>query len=216
MIDLAKEKLLTLESAAERLLVTKSAIYRWITSGSDGVRLDAAKIGGVWRTSEEAIQRFSDYLTEKARGPSSSIASASPTIVPTTFRTATQRQRDSEAASRALDEMWDIKRCVGCDEKIKKDFWSLQKGKSVRCRSCILKLPNQPFSIRLRAAREIEGLRQTDLESESGVSLGRIQQYERGHVKEPRAEDLAALVRALGQELTEPGSPSPSDGDAPD
>ena len=56
MIDLATETLLTIEKAAQRLLVSKATLQRWITKGSNGVRLEAAKVGGRWGTSEEAIQ----------------------------------------------------------------------------------------------------------------------------------------------------------------
>lgn len=31
---------------------------RWILYGADGVRLEAIKVGGQWRTSEEAVRRF--------------------------------------------------------------------------------------------------------------------------------------------------------------
>jgi len=65
MIDLAAETLLTLEEAGARLLVSKATLYRWITQGSKGIKLDAVKVGDRWRTSEEALQRFSDSLTPK-------------------------------------------------------------------------------------------------------------------------------------------------------
>src|SRR5947207_13632690 len=65
MIDLAVETLLPLGEAGGRLLVSTATLYRWISQGSSGVRLEAVKVGGRWRTSEEAIQRFSDRLTPK-------------------------------------------------------------------------------------------------------------------------------------------------------
>jgi predicted site-specific integrase-resolvase len=39
VIDLATETLLTIERAAERLLVSQATLTRWITQGSNGVRI---------------------------------------------------------------------------------------------------------------------------------------------------------------------------------
>jgi predicted site-specific integrase-resolvase len=63
LIDLTSETLLTLEAAADKLQVSKATLHWWITYGTKGIRLEAAKLGGRWRTSEEAIQRLSDRLT---------------------------------------------------------------------------------------------------------------------------------------------------------
>ena len=63
MIDLATETLLTLEDAAERLLVSNCPVTRWVTRGSKGAKLEALRVGGLWRTSVEALQRFADAST---------------------------------------------------------------------------------------------------------------------------------------------------------
>ena len=94
MIDLAVETLLTLDQAGERLYVSRATIYGWITHGSGGIRLEAAKVGGRWRTSEEAIQRFSDRLTPKHE--------SMPTP-PIPVSMSKQRQRHLEQVDQRLD-----------------------------------------------------------------------------------------------------------------
>ena len=37
-----------------------SAVYRWMTHGVKGVRLESVKIGGSRYTSKQALQRFTD------------------------------------------------------------------------------------------------------------------------------------------------------------
>jgi excisionase family DNA binding protein len=88
MIDLAIETLVTIGTAAQRLLVSKATLQRWISQGTKGIRLEAAKVGGCWRTSKEAIQRFSDCLTPRHE------PKASQQTVPTSK----QRQRHLESA----------------------------------------------------------------------------------------------------------------------
>jgi hypothetical protein len=73
MIDIASETLLSLPEAA-RLVPpgrynkrpTLSTMLRWIQHGVGGVRLEAIRLGGRWVTSLQAMQRFSDALTEEA------------------------------------------------------------------------------------------------------------------------------------------------------
>ena len=48
--------------------VHKSTVYRWTSRGTNGIRLEVAKIGGTLVTSREALQRFVDRLTAKAAG----------------------------------------------------------------------------------------------------------------------------------------------------
>jgi hypothetical protein len=75
MIDLQTEQTLSLSQAA-RLLppgrrgrpVTLSCLLRWVLDGIDApsggrVRLEAARLGGRWVTSREALQRFAERLT---------------------------------------------------------------------------------------------------------------------------------------------------------
>lgn len=69
------EKLLSLSALAARLpghrgkpTVNPSTIFRWITrgvrtAGGEVVRLEAVRLGTSWRTSLEAITRFSAKLT---------------------------------------------------------------------------------------------------------------------------------------------------------
>lgn len=63
MIDIATETIITLEDAAKRLLVSKTSVYGWVTRGFKGVRLEAFRVGGCWRTSVEALQRFANAHT---------------------------------------------------------------------------------------------------------------------------------------------------------
>lgn len=72
-IDLLAEKTLSVKAAARfaaRLLgedeptMHIATIYRWISPGIQGVCLEHARIGGRMVTSQEAIQRFSDALTQ--------------------------------------------------------------------------------------------------------------------------------------------------------
>jgi hypothetical protein len=71
MIDLKSESLLTLGQAAQRLPrrrrgrpVNISTVFRWIAHGIRGVRLEGIRVGGAIHTSEEALQRFADRLTD--------------------------------------------------------------------------------------------------------------------------------------------------------
>jgi hypothetical protein len=104
MVDLRSEKVLGLAEAG-RLLppgrrgpVTASCVLRWITKGlllpsGERVRLEGVRIGR-WLTSVEALQRFAarqtpDLVEESVPLP----------------RSVDERQRASDAAARALDEM---------------------------------------------------------------------------------------------------------------
>ena len=106
MIDLSTESSISLSQAA-RLLppgrggrpVTLGCILRWILNGAKGpdgirVRLEAARVGGRWLTSKEALNRFADRLTPRLDG----------TPVPAS-RTPGRRQRAADRAGRALDRI---------------------------------------------------------------------------------------------------------------
>ena len=41
MIEIAKENLMTLEQAAENLMVSKAIVVKWIIYGSEAVKLEA-------------------------------------------------------------------------------------------------------------------------------------------------------------------------------
>ncbi len=70
-------------------------IIRWIVDGvkRDGVRirLEGAKLGGRWVTSEEALRRFAERLTPASAPPSAQ-------------RTPAERRRADERADGALRE----------------------------------------------------------------------------------------------------------------
>ena len=74
-----------------------STIWRWVLRGClavDGrrVRLEGCRLGGRWLTSKEALQRFSDALTNPATEQPEA-------------RTPTKRKRDVSAARRKLAAM---------------------------------------------------------------------------------------------------------------
>lgn len=79
-LDLENEQIISFREAAERspgrngLGVHVSAIRRWARDGISGVKLDAAKIGGTFFTSIEALKRFSDALTDPASTPDADLA----------------------------------------------------------------------------------------------------------------------------------------------
>jgi hypothetical protein len=77
-----------------------STLIRWATDGSRGpsgekVRLEAARLGGRWLTSVEAISRFMRALTPPAPPAPSSQTPCTPG----------QRQRAAERAGRELDNL---------------------------------------------------------------------------------------------------------------
>lgn len=72
-INISSEQLLTLAEAARVLprlrgdrKVHVATLYRWISRGVGGVRLEAVKIGRTQVTSREALQRFAERLTTGA------------------------------------------------------------------------------------------------------------------------------------------------------
>src|SRR4051794_17343708 len=71
-----------------------STLYRWSKSGCRGVVLETIQVGATRCTSREALQRFFERLSEPSR------AGDAPSI-----RTANQRQRDSEAAAKQLEDL---------------------------------------------------------------------------------------------------------------
>ncbi len=65
MIDIATERLLTLKEAAAFLPRRPhlATMYRWMSRGIQGVRLERVKCGGTTYTSIEALQRFAEHLS---------------------------------------------------------------------------------------------------------------------------------------------------------
>ncbi|MGP1346171.1 MAG: DUF1580 domain-containing protein [Phycisphaerales bacterium] len=102
MVDLRNEQLIEIKSVPKLLpcrpsgkRVHISAVYRWISRGVRGVRLETIAIGGTRYTSIEAIERFSARLDDPTPWqPSTAVA-------PPRQRTREQ-QRASEAAARIL------------------------------------------------------------------------------------------------------------------
>ena len=81
MIDLLTEHVVTLVEAARLVPPGRggrpthlSTLLRWINPGVRGVRLEAARLGGRWVTSREALQRFADRLTAAQAGPPSPVS----------------------------------------------------------------------------------------------------------------------------------------------
>ena len=80
MLDLTAEETLTLAELVKMVPPARSGkrchlstVLRWILKGSkapDGsmVKLEAARLGGRWLTSREALHRFSERLTPRLDG----------------------------------------------------------------------------------------------------------------------------------------------------
>ena len=100
MIEVATEQLVHVR-AVPRILprqpngkrVHISAVYRWMSRGVRGVRLEFVMVGGRRYTSVEALQRFAERLTGSA--------SAQPVREVTPRR----RKREIERAAQRLDEI---------------------------------------------------------------------------------------------------------------
>jgi Protein of unknown function (DUF1580) len=103
MIDLSSETAISLSQVAKLMPPGRgnkpmhvSAVLRWILRGAKDpqgryVRLAAARVGGKWITSREALQRFSESLTPQLDQP------AVPAV-----RTPTQRERAQSRAAKTL------------------------------------------------------------------------------------------------------------------
>lgn len=100
MIDIAKEKLLTLEQARNCPLVLHlgrdgkppmfSTVWKWCRIGIRGIKLEVFRTPSGYSTSEEAIVRFFQKLSEPA-----------PTM-PQKRRTEKQKQRAVDHAKKVL------------------------------------------------------------------------------------------------------------------
>lgn len=94
MIDIHREQMLTITSAARELPGKPhvSTVWRWINRGVRGVTLDTILVGGIRYTSREALQRFCECITAAADGK------------PAPVRTSRQRQAAIDRAERELTE----------------------------------------------------------------------------------------------------------------
>jgi len=92
-IDISSERLLSLTEAAKSLPGRPhiSSIFRWLSNGVRGVKLESCLIGGRRFTSQEALERFCAATTAAADGG------------PAPVRTSRQRQRAIEQAERRLN-----------------------------------------------------------------------------------------------------------------
>ena len=73
-IRIGRDEFLTLSEAAKRLPAKNSgrrlhvaALYRWASNGCRGVVLETIHVGGQRYTSMDALQRFLDEVTQRAR-----------------------------------------------------------------------------------------------------------------------------------------------------
>jgi excisionase family DNA binding protein len=189
MIDIASENLLTLEQAAEKLLVSKRIITKWIRSGSKGVLLEAIKFGTHWRTSEEALQRFGDRQT-----PNHEPSLAVPTITPN------QRQRQNDAAKAALEVILGIRRCESCKKKLNTHKKTIRKNEKLWCPQCLVTLPSATIAQRIRTFRWEASISQDELVAKTGISLQIIRAYEKSE-KTPTDVHLMKLIEVFGDDL---------------
>ena len=189
MIDISSEKLLTLEQAADKLLVSERMITKWIRSGSKGVRLEAIKFGTHWRTSEEALQRFGDRQT-----PNQEPSPAVPTITPN------QRQRQNEAAKAALELAFGVRRCESCKKELSTCGRTIPKREKLWCPQCLVKLPSATIGQRIRTFRWEASLSQDELVGNTGIRLQLIRDFEHGR-KMPTDVHLAKLIEVFGNDL---------------
>jgi excisionase family DNA binding protein len=205
VIDLAAETLLTIEQAADRLLVSTTTVHRWITRGSNGVRLDAAKLGSCWRTSEQAIQRFSDRLTPKHE----SMPSPEPPV-----STSNEMRRRVDRMNQKLDEIFGTRRCETCKTEIKSPNGVVPKHERLWCPKCLVQRKSASIGERIRTFRWAASLTQEQLSDQTGIGVESIRSYECRR-KEPSESQLAKLIEALGEELVSnyavhsPGEPKP-------
>ncbi len=105
-IDISTETCISLTEACRSLPTGRrgrpvhlSCILRWITNGSTApggrrVRLEAARIGGRWITSREALARFAEALTPQF-GQESAPAP----------RSLSKRQKANQRAEKQLESM---------------------------------------------------------------------------------------------------------------
>jgi excisionase family DNA binding protein len=193
VIDLAAETLLTFEEAGKKLQVSAATLYRWITHGSSGVRLEAAKLGGRWRTSEEAIQRFSDRLTPKRES-----TSAHQTL--TSMPNSRQRQRHLEWVDQQLDEIFGKRKCETCKAEIVAPKGTIPKNERVWCPKCLVHRKSATLGKRIRTFRWASMLSQQKLSDRTGIGIDKIRSYELDE-KRPPETHLAKLIEVLGEEL---------------
>jgi hypothetical protein len=107
-IVLGRDRIITLAQAAALIpprrrgrKTSVSTIFRWSKTGCRGVILPTIQLGGSRCTSIEAMQVFVETLTERSQDLSDQ---TSPAVLPLR-RSPAQRQRESEAAGKLLEQM---------------------------------------------------------------------------------------------------------------
>jgi excisionase family DNA binding protein len=199
MIDIATETIITLEEAAERLLVTKSSVYSLVTRGSRGIKLEAFRVGGRWRTSAEALQRFVNAQTPSQEpNPEPNYQRSRTPAVRTP--TSSERQRHLEAVSRELDEMMGVRFCARCDARIEWLKGSVPKDGLVWCPKCLVTRKSATLGQRVRTFRCAAFLSQRALANRTGIGVDIIRAYEYDQ-RTPSDAHLAKLIEVLGAEL---------------
>ena len=100
MIDIEHETLIPIGEVPRRLpprsngkRVHISAVYRWMSRGVRGIKLEVVKVGGSTYTTLEALQRFADWLSAKTNNDGAmNISSCS-------------RQREIEKAQQEVEKI---------------------------------------------------------------------------------------------------------------
>ena len=188
MIDVATEKLKTLEQAAEKLMLPKATLVKWIKYGTKGIKLEAIKFGTHWRTSEEALQRFGDRQTPVDE---TTVHTANPS------RTALQQKRHMEWVNEQLDELMGIKKCESCKKVVNVHGKSIPKKEKLLCPQCVVNEPKATMGQRLRTFRWNARLSQPELSTKTGISIESIRVYEKNE-KTPTVNHLAKLIEVFG------------------
>lgn len=105
MIDIENETLIPIGDVPSRLpprpngkRVHISAIYRWMSRGVRGIKLEVIKVGGSTYTSLEALQRFADWLSNRT-DDSNAIKMPAPA-----------RRREIEKAQREVEEILGLRK----------------------------------------------------------------------------------------------------------
>lgn len=192
MIDIATEKLLTLDQAAERLIVSKATLLQWIKHGSKGVTLDAIKLGVHWRTSEEALQRFGDRLTPQQKETTSRPVSRN--------NVNSQRQAHQARVREELDALLGIRKCERCRKVIDAGNIVIPKDEKVWCPDCLVTRKSVTIGQRIRTFRRAVQLSMKSLAELTRISTDKIRCYEADQA-EPPEEQLARLVQVLGRKM---------------
>jgi hypothetical protein len=176
MIDLARERLPALEAAAERPQAIRATVYGWITRGASGVEFEAAEAGGSWRTSEEALQRFSDRLTgEQQAPPATTHQTPSPLTPP---RTSRQQERHQNRVQDQLDEIFGVRKCEAHRAMIRAPWVPSRRASASGARSVWSSGAARPSAKRFPTFRWAALLPQKDLAAQTGIGRDNIRAFE--------------------------------------